>query len=456
MSDNISKKEAKDNKEQEAEKLTIEKARSILLHHQPFFACMLQSCVFRWDESVGTAGVRVNSRGKVELSVSPKFWNSLDGNQGVGLLMHEMLHLLNEHLTRGINLNPYIANIAMDIAINQYIPKGWLPNGALLPKMKEQDTFQVKNKNGEIVNAPNPKAGNIIWDFSEKKAFEFYYAELLKIKDQIDQSNKNGKNQNTLDNHDWPEECGQQQSQEKEGQNKNSSGDDFKHGKKSNNEEGKVSEDVQKIAIDQLIRKAAEEAKSQYPGRTPSHIEQSIIDRFKPAKIDWRKALRGFIGKKYSRQIESTRTRPNRRFGYTMPGYRKTFTPNILIAVDCSGSISNEDYVCFMSEIKEILKGQDDKTEIIFFDSEIYCQKLKLSELKEMPSRKCWGGTSFQPVLDYANKLRPDLLIIFTDGDAASPNKSNFSVLWALIGSNKGEHLVGKKIFIENNKRSNN
>lgn len=410
--------ESQTNENKKTPSIEIEKARAILITEQPFFACLLQACKFSWDDRVSTAGVRVNSSGQVELIVSRKFWDSLEGYEGVGLLMHEMLHILNEHLVRGTEYNFKIANLAMDIAINQYIPKGWLPKGALLPEMKKKD-------------------GSFLWKFEPKKAFEVYYVQLLKMKDELEkQKAKSGEKcegqggpgdsfPDTLDNHDYQLE------------------EDSAAGS------GKVTSEMEKLAYDALINKAVSDAKDRFPGSIPLHVEQAISDRFKPTKVDWRRELRKYIGRKQSRTIESTRNKLNRRFGLLAPGYRKNYTPKIIIAVDCSGSVSDKDYVSFMSEVKKILNGQDEKTEIIFFDYEVCKETLLVSSLKEMPKRPAFGGTSFAPVIKYANERKPDLLIVFTDGDAPAPKKPNYPVLWALIGSNSGESLFGKKVKID-------
>jgi predicted metal-dependent peptidase len=434
MSDQVTQEEKKN-------PLEIEKARAILITEQPFYACLLQACKFSWDDRVGTAGVRVNSSGQVELAVSRKFWDKLEDYEGVGLLMHEMLHILHEHLTRGKELNMKIANIGMDIAINQYIPKGWLPKGALLPEMKNPD-------------------GTLLWKLEPKRAFEVYYVELMKLlKDKMQQNGNSGqggeqgKNKQENSNGNDQSQGNQEQKDQDQGNGLPNTLDnhDYSEDERASGEgvDGKVTEEMKKLAYDALINKAVSDTKERFPGSIPLHVEQAISERFKPAKVDWRRELRRYIGRKQARVIESTRNKLNRRLGVQAPGYRKNYTPNILIAVDCSGSVSDKEYVAFMNEIKNILSGQDDKTEIIFFDYEICKDKLVLSDLKEIPNRPAYGGTNFEPVVKYADEKKPDLLIIFTDGDAPCPKKPNYPILWALVGRNNGEALVGKKVKID-------
>jgi predicted metal-dependent peptidase len=442
--------------------LSLESARSILITEQPYYAYMLQACRFSWNDQVKTAGVRVNGVGQVELIISPKFWNALAGYTGVGLLMHEMLHILKEHLHRGKELNHRIANMAMDITINQFIPPHWLPKGALMPEMIQPDTIsqQVKMPDGSIatIEMPNPKAGQVIWSFEKGKSFEIYYGELMKLREkQKEEMDK----QDTMDNHDLQSEGmegegdgesseGPQGDQESAGSGKDKDGKDKKPGSGDSKD---VSKDVQKMAYDALINKATDEYRSNKAGNLPMHIQQDIMERFKPAVVNWKRELKKVVGRAISRHIESTRTRMNRRLGIYAPGYKKTYTARIKIGTDISGSVRDEWFVAFMSEVKEMVKGFDDAVELFFFDAEVCELKMKITEMKTMPRRPGAGGTVFNSAIKYANEKPVDLLIIFTDGDAPAPSiKSKAQVMWCVIGDyTDGKHLekTGKLIKLD-------
>lgn len=424
--------------------LSIDQARVILNTEQHLYSAMLQGCRLKMDNCVPTAGVRISGRGQVELMINQNFWNSLEGYEGVGLLMHEMLHILYEHLTRGKTLNPRIANIAMDISINQFIPLHWLPKGAMMPEMKYPDFVSVKDETGQVQQVAHPNAGEYMWKLEKGRTFEVYYKDLMKLKEELE---KDMEGQSTLDDHDWQDNG--EDFDESEGGGKPGQGKDGKE-KKGAGKGGSLSEELRKMAYDSLINKAVSEASAQ-PGSIPQHVLQALSERFKPAKVNWQKELKGYIGRKYSQDVESSRNRINRRLGLMAPGHKKTFSPEILIAVDSSGSVSDAWFASFMCEIRGILKGQDEKVEVFFFDSEVVPNKMKLSDLKVMPKRPACGGTDFQKAIDYANKVRPDLLVVFTDGDAHDPKKPAYPLLWALVGNRKDfNHLTcGKKIKID-------
>ncbi len=109
-------------------------ARVQLIDLQPFYGALLQNCLFTWNESINTAAVGVDKSGRLHLIVAPRYWESLSEEHRVGLLMHEMLHLALKHLQRGKDLDQELANIAQDIALNQYIPANLVNQNWLTPE----------------------------------------------------------------------------------------------------------------------------------------------------------------------------------------------------------------------------------------------------------------------------------------------------------------------------------
>lgn len=111
----------------------LEQTVSILIDSYPYFGCLVQRCSINWTDAMPTAAVRVLPSGNLEMVVNPEFFCQLTPKERVGLVLHEMYHLTCDHLSLSFGLDPQIANIAMDTAINQHIPIDYLPPGALLP-----------------------------------------------------------------------------------------------------------------------------------------------------------------------------------------------------------------------------------------------------------------------------------------------------------------------------------
>ena len=378
----------------------MEKTRLRLINEQPYYALFLNKCKVLWNEKVGTAGVRINQRGEIEMHVSRKFMETLTVPHQVGLLIHEMLHVMFDHISaRGEGLHHDIANITMDVAINQMIDKHLLPPKALLPEL---------------------------YGLEKDLAFEPYYLELLNKAKQNKKSggagNGKGKNESglegeTLDNHDFFD----------------------------NEAVGGV--DVSKIIAD-AMESALKECNEKFPGKSPLAVERLLADYRQKAKVDWKSELRKFVGRNLSDHAESTRTRANRRLGLAAMGVRREYIPKVLILNDHSGSVSDEMAINLIQEMRGILKAADEKTTVAFFDTEVG-NVCKLSAFSEIPPRRMQGGTDFQKAFEYAIENKPDLLIMLTDGGDRMPEmRTKFPVLWVVAGGYQTDHLKGKVVTI--------
>lgn len=156
--------------------------------------------------------------------------------------------------------------------------------------------------------------------------------------------------------------------------------------------------------------------------------------------FDYRRALTRFRANIVSVNRRLTRMKPSRRYGFAAMGSRYERKADILIAVDVSGSITDESFARFYKAIKnffflKIIENID----LIFFDVNLknttpvkFTKNLNLSEITGR------GGTNFQPPIDYflENRNRYSGMIIFTDGEGDVPKVSgaigNSSILWIL------------------------
>lgn len=153
--------------------------------------------------------------------------------------------------------------------------------------------------------------------------------------------------------------------------------------------------------------------------------------------FDYRRALAKFRQNIVSVNRTLTRMRPSRRYGFKAMGSRYERKANLLIAVDVSGSITDESFDHFTTAIKNFFfLGIIEKIDLIFFDVNLknttpvtFRKKIDLNEIKGR------GGTSFQPPLDFYQQHTDEYsgLIIFTDGEGAIPAvHGNHNILWIL------------------------
>ena len=138
----------------------FEESVNVLIDSYQYYACLVQRCAILWTDKVPTAAVRIMPNSIIEMVVNPEFFYNLSDKQRVGLIKHELLHLMNDHISRSLGLNPKIANVAMDTAINQLIPKPFLPPGALLdnnqkielPALESFEIYYNKLMNDPAIN----------------------------------------------------------------------------------------------------------------------------------------------------------------------------------------------------------------------------------------------------------------------------------------------------------------
>ena len=204
------------------------------------------------------------------------------------------------------------------------------------------------------------------------------------------------------------------------------------------------------------IRQAVENITSW--GSLPGDLVEKIQAALRP-KLDYRKVLSGFRSSILCSKRKLTRMRPNRRSGFQYMGSIRQLRTNYLVAVDVSGSVSDDDLKFFFSTINRFFKYGVEKIDALTFDTspgEPVTLTRAMAEFKV----KGRGGTNFQPVVDYmAEHGEYDGLIIFTDGYSPKPevpDRMKGRLLWILRSEKEyNEHRKwmsesGRVCFIEN------
>ncbi len=185
--------------------------------------------------------------------------------------------------------------------------------------------------------------------------------------------------------------------------------------------------------INDKIKKADIEEGWGTTGGTLQRTLESDVD----FSFDYRRALTKFRANIVSANRRLTRMRPSRRYGFNAMGSRYERKADILIAVDVSGSITDESFNRFYHAIKNFFfLGIIENIDLIFFDVNLKnTTPVKFSKnfkLKDISGR---GGTNFQPAIDcfIENKNRYAGMIIFTDGEGEVPElNTSASILWIL------------------------
>ena len=182
---------------------------------------------------------------------------------------------------------------------------------------------------------------------------------------------------------------------------------------------------------------------------------QGLIRASLIVDMDYRRMLSIFKTSVLSSKRHLTRMRPNRRFGFDAMGSRYDMKANLLVAVDVSGSVTDNSLEFFFSIIGRLFKFGVEKLDVIQFDSEIKGEPEEFKKARKTVNIIGRGGTDFQPVADYyCEHPEYDGLIFFTDGFADSPvykTKRVIDVLWVLCSRADYETNSG---WIKNLKRN--
>lgn len=175
-------------------------------------------------------------------------------------------------------------------------------------------------------------------------------------------------------------------------------------------------------------------------GETGGNLKRELASEV-DFSFDYRRALTRFRANIVSVNRRLTRMKPSRRYGFSAMGSRYERKADILIAVDVSGSITDESFARFYHAIKNFFFLRIiENIDLIFFDVNLknakpvkFTKNLKLSEITGR------GGTSFQSPIDFflENKNKYSGMIIFTDGEGEVPKLNGYnggpaSILWIL------------------------
>lgn len=365
------------------------------------------------DDSVPTA--RTDGR---NTKYGRSFVEGLPEPEIRAIVLHENLHKAFRHIEMWKPLykeNPQMANMACDYVINLMIHDSdptkcdvKLPDGGLLDEKyrgldagavyrdlkkqaDEKKSVKVKTADGKSKEVPVKSLSDMLKD--------------------------------AIDAHDW--ENGESM---------------------SNEEKEQLARD-----IDQALRQGQILA-----GKVGGNVPREVVDALE-AKVDWREALRDFVTSFCAERDESTWRKPARRWideGVYMPSLIGESVGRLVVAIDMSGSIGNEEIGQFLGEVRQICECvQPEGIDLLYWDTSV-CQHEKydrdqLSNLLSSTKPKGGGGTDPACIPKYISehKLKPECAIILTDGYVGSWGKWDCPTLWGITESGIVSE-VGKSVRV--------
>ena len=351
-----------------------------------------------------TSATSINFKdAKYVMYFNPIIFLELNMEQMQSTIKHEILHVLSQHLIRLKDFKDKYStlalNLAMDVVVNQCLD-------CLCPY---SITLEYINNKYNL-------------NLEKFKTFEYY---LEKIQTELDLQEENDEGEIVDNNenvavdfdaektHDIWEEC----------------------------------IEIDEKTLRDFTEKFADNAKK---GSVPTYIE-NMIKSLKNSKgeLPWNLYLKKLMGTIEANK-KKTITRRNRRQPNRLDlrGELRGHKAEIAVAIDISGSISDEEFKQAIKEVLTIVKSHNQEITIIECDKEIK-RTYKVKSPKDIKERVAsGGGTKFSPVFEYANNKKINLLIYFTDGKGEEKleiKPRGYKTLWVISG--RGEKLSLQEPF---------
>jgi predicted metal-dependent peptidase len=352
----------------------VKRAKTQLILRYPFVGNLLFGMDIVWDTSIPTAG----TNGEV-IVLNPDYVDSLTDEELVFLLAHEVCHPMLGHCFRLETRDSYKWNQAGDYVINHMLDEdgiGKMPDGGLL----DRNIYEQGKGNTDGIY-------NLLPDTPK------------------DEQGMGGEGQ-PLD------DC--------IGNN--------------NDKQAKTQSDLDRLSAKWKVKVAQSANATKIMGKMTSGIERLVNEVLRP-KVDWKEVLLKFMQK--LRVDDRTYARPNRRFitqGMYMPSVTGMGLGEIAVAVDCSGSVGQDEINQFNSEINTIWQDLlPSRLHVVYFDSEVshYDEFNKGDDVVIKPHGG--GGTAFSPVFEYLDKkdIQPLACVFLTDLYCSDFGKEpEYPVLW--------------------------
>ena len=362
-----------------AVKMRLSKAKTSLILEHPFVGSVAMNMPFIFDSSIPTAA----TNGKRVL-FNPWFCNELTDEELKFLVAHECLHPMLEHNFRRGERDARKWNQAADYVINKLLTDdgiGKMPECGLL-------SDAIYDEGGGISDG----IYNILPD------------------------EPNGGNGGSGYTGSGLDEC--------------------------EDGEGTPAEQQQQAAEWKVkVAQAAQAAKM--CGKLSANMER-LVDEVLNPKVDWREVLQRFVTK--CKDDTRTWARPNRRFiaqGLYVPSVSGEALGELVVAIDCSGSIGVEELNQFAAEVVTIHEDhKPTKIHVVYFDSEVsHHDEYTKDDTVEIVGHG-GGGTAFSPIFEFVaeKNIEPIACVVLTDLYCSDfGDEPEYPTLWVTNGATEAE-----------------
>ncbi len=345
---------------------------------------------------------------QIELRVVPEKLAELRSDEVVILLEHEALHLLWQHPLRYANSPmPELVQLATDIAVNQYLPE--------VPR--ETMTLEKLQRYLQRRILPHQDSSS--------------YLRLLKNLSDQDRQKLRRKGKRGAD----------QDTQAKSSQVVQETHQGWQLG------DAQPTSGIQQLRLAQfkkILHQAYMNTPKKDRGLLPGDILTTLLKPQINSRFTWQQLVSRQVGTLAAGREEAA-YRFNRRQPWRMelPGAVSRLVPRVLVFVDNSGSVTDDELEKILSQISYLTNSDHLPVEIYPFDARVHSEHYQHIEngKRVIFHRVGGGGTSFQCIFDFLHDrhINPtnSLVVIMTDGWGEQKiNPYNFhQVDWLVTGA---------------------
>jgi len=382
------------------------KARTQLMLDKPF----LGNLVLRLPLKAAGSWCKTSATDAKSFYYNPEFIERLDTHQIKFVLIHEALHCALTHFARRGNRKKHTWDLACDFAINPLLIKEGFHPPLDVPIFRQYE--------GMIAEEIYPM-----------------------IDDNLDQEPMDQHLYDDQNNEDSKDSDGGMREDNLTQQDKNQSGES-----KNNQSTSSLAQRPQSLNPDEIEKLATQWQKNlassaqlaQEAGKLDGEFAK-LIDFFLQPRVSWQSLLSTFMSR--LARDDFSYSRPSRRPGNAILPTLRSHQIDIAVAIDTSGSISQQEIDEFVSEINAIKSTIRSSITLIACDDKIFPSspwRYESWEEINFPASLGGGkGTNFRPVFELLNSLDSpcDVLIYFTDAKGLFPEKiPNYPVLWLVKG----------------------
>ncbi|MBC8494094.1 MAG: hypothetical protein ISR70_03415 [Candidatus Thioglobus sp.] len=396
----------------EAVEAKLTKARTQLILDKPF----LGNLVLRLPLKAAGSWCQTSATDAKSFYYNPSFIDQLDNHQTKFVLIHEALHCALTHFARRGTRDKHKWDLACDFAINPLLVKEGFRPPLDVPIFNKYDSM--------IAEEIYPMIDDSI---DTEPMDQHLYDD--NPKDDANESD-GGMREDALDG--------------REDQSKSASGKN--NPTQGNTDSGDLAQKPSPLTPDEMQNLSAEWQKNlassaqlaQQAGKLDGEFAK-LIDFFLQPQLSWQSLLAQYMSS--LARDDFSYARPSRRSGAAILPSLRSSQIDITVAIDTSGSISQEEINEFVSEINAIKSNMRASITLIACDEKISPELIwrfeAWDELQFPASLGGGKGTNFNPVFDYLEQQdsNSSVLIYFTDAKGKFPEfEPSYPVMWLVKG----------------------